>query len=70
MQMIWHDDEFMKLKFTCRYIQSQHVDELAFRSDGNRRRPMLVFVVAKNTRELPRIASGRAFRAAGAKERV
>ena len=27
MKMIWHDHEIMQLKFTCGYIQSQHVDE-------------------------------------------
>ena len=27
VQMIWQDDEVMELKFTCRYLQSQHVDE-------------------------------------------
>jgi hypothetical protein len=27
MQMVWHDDEVMQLKFTCRYVRPQHVDE-------------------------------------------
>jgi len=75
MQMIWHDDEFMKLKLpAATFNRSTSMRSIAFRSDCNRRRPMLVFVVAKNTRELPGIASGRAFRAgcamAGALERV
>jgi hypothetical protein len=36
---------------------------IAFRSDWNNRRAMLVFVVAKKIRELLRIVFGHAFRA-------
>ena len=36
---------------------------MAFRSDCNKRRAMLVFVVTKNTLVLLRIAIGEAFRA-------
>ena len=61
VQMIWHDDEVMELKFTATFNRSTSMRSIAFRSDCNKRRAMLVFVVAKKTRALLRIAFRQAF---------
>jgi hypothetical protein len=61
--MIGHDDKIMDLEFlTATYERKTSMNNIALRSDCNSGRPILVFVVTKNVREVRTMSDGFAFR--------